>query len=191
MDQRDDPIEPLRGGDASACEQFVGKHALDLYGWLYRLTGSREDAEDLAQEALTAFWESIRRKSPPVASRIWLFSIARNLWHQHYRRCFRQPRREERMLDAMPAPGRSALEALENDEMIHALKAAMAELGGEFQEVFSLRVWHGLDYAEIAAIQGVSPNLIRWRFFRARQHLRARLGRRFDTCETNDEQRKP
>jgi DNA-directed RNA polymerase specialized sigma24 family protein len=42
-----------------------------------------------------------------------------------------------------------------------------------------------LEYAEIAAIQGVSPNLVRWRFFRARQQLRARLSRWFDICETS------
>ena len=57
----DDQIERLRAGDTIACEQFVRERALELYGWLYRLTGRREEAEDLAQESLAAFWESIRR----------------------------------------------------------------------------------------------------------------------------------
>jgi DNA-directed RNA polymerase specialized sigma24 family protein len=67
--------------------------------------------------------------------------------------------------------------------MVHALEVAVADLNPEFREVFSLRVWHDLDCTDIAAIQGVSPGLVRWRFFRARQQIRARLGRWFDNCE--------
>ncbi len=185
MGPSDDQIERLSIGDASACEQFVREHAIALYGWLYRLTGRREEAEDLAQEALAAFWESIRRKRPPVAARIWLFSIARNLWRQHCRRSAGRPAVEHGVLERTLAPDRPALEVLENDEMRHLLEAAVSELDAEFREVFSLRVWHDLEYAEIAAIQDVSPGLVRWRFFRARQQLRARLGPRFNTCEKN------
>lgn len=187
MDKQYDQIERLRAGDPVACEQFVREHAMELYGWLYRLTGRREAAEDLAQEAFTAFWQSIRRSEPPVAGRIWLFSIARNLWRQHCRRSAGRAESTRCVPETVPAPGRSALELLEDEEMLDALQAAVAELGAEFREVFSLRVWHDLEYAEIAAIQGVSPNLIRWRFFRARQLLRARLGPRFDTCEKSHE----
>jgi RNA polymerase sigma factor (sigma-70 family) len=186
---QDDQIERLRAGDAGACEEFVRGHALELYGWLYRLTGCREEAEDLAQDALTAFWESIRRKRPPVAGRIWLFSIARNLWRQHCRRRAGRPQPERRVPDTTPAPGQSAMEVLEHDEMIRALESAVAELDAEFREAFSLRVWHGLEYAEIAVIQSISPGLVRWRFFRARQKLRARLGHWFDTCERSHDQR--
>ncbi len=183
----DDQIERLRAGDTIACEQFVREHALELYGWLYRLTGRREEAEDLAQESLAAFWESIRRKRPPVAARIWLFSIARNLWRERCRRCKARTEPEHRALDTIPAPGQPALEVMEQAEMVRALEAAVAELGAEFREVFSLRAWHGLEYTEIAAIQGISPNLVRWRFFRARKQLRRRLSRWFDTCEKSHE----
>ncbi len=179
----DDQIERLRAGERIACEQFVREHAVELYGWLYRLTGRREEAEDLAQEALSGFWESIRRQRPPVAGRIWLFSIARNLWRERCRRHNVRPQPEPGDLETVPALGPSALEVLEHEEMTRALEIAVAELGDEFREVFSLRVWHDLAYAEIAAIQGVSPNLVRWRFFRARRQLRARLSRWLDTCE--------
>jgi RNA polymerase sigma-70 factor, ECF subfamily len=179
----DDQIERLRAGDTTACERFVRAHALELHGWLYRLTGCREEAEDLAQEALTAFWQSLQRKLPPVAGRVWLFSIARNLWRQRSRRCKARPEPVHNALDNVPASGQSALEVIEQEEVVRALDAAVAALGADFREVFSLRAWQGLEYAEIAAIQGVSPNLVRWRFFRARQQLRARLSRWFDISE--------
>jgi RNA polymerase sigma-70 factor (ECF subfamily) len=187
---QDDQIERLRAGEAAACELFVREHAVGLYGWLYRLTGRREEAEDLAQEALAAFWQSIRRKRPPVAAGVWLFSIARNLWREHCRRENGRPQPQRDVLETVPAAGPSASEAVEHEEMVRALEAAVAELAIEFREVFSLRAWHGLEYAEIAAIQGVSPNLVRWRFFRARKQLRARLSRWFSTCEKSHDQSK-
>jgi RNA polymerase sigma-70 factor, ECF subfamily len=187
LDLLDGQIERLRKGDADACERFVREHALKLYGWLYHLTGRREEAEDLAQEALSAFWESIQHKKPPVAARVWLFSIARNIWRQHCRRSSSRPQPESHTLETVTAPGQSALETLEYNEVAHALETAVAELNDEFREVFSLRAWHSMEYAEIAAIQGVSPDLVRWRFFRARQQLRTRLGHWFDRCEKNYE----
>ena len=61
------------------------------------------------------------------------------------------------------------------------------KLGAEFREVFTLRAWQNWEYAEIAAVQGISPALVRWRFFRARQQIRARLSRWFDMCEKGHE----
>jgi RNA polymerase sigma-70 factor (ECF subfamily) len=180
---QDDQIERLAAGDVAACEEFVRQHARQLYGWLYRLTGRREEAEDLAQDALAAFWQSIRRKRPPVAARVWLFSIARNLWRERCRGRHARPETRHDALETVAAPGQSAAEALEHEEMVRALEAAVAELAIEFREVFSLRAWHDWPFAEIAALQGVSPNLVRWRFFRARKQLRARLSRWFDVCE--------
>ncbi len=183
LSPRDDQIERLRAGDTIACERFVHAHSLELYGWLYRLTGCREEAEDLAQEALMAFWQSIQRKIPPIDGRVWLFSIARNLWRQRSRRCKNRPEPQHNALDKIPASAQSALEVIEHEEVLRALDAAVAELGADFREVFSLRAWQGLEYSEIAVIQGVSANLVRWRFFRARQQLRARLSCWFDSCE--------
>ena len=183
MSPEDDQFEQLRAGDAAICEQFVRRHAVELYGWLYRLTGCREEAEDLAQESLAAFWESIRRKTPPVTCKIWLFSIARNLWRQRCRRRNARPEPKHHALDMIPAAGPSVLEVMEQAEMVQDLEAAVAKLSAEFREVFSLRVWHGLEHMEIAAIQGVSPSLVRWRFFRARKQLRLQLSRWFNTYE--------
>lgn len=182
MDQEEDPIELLRAGDAPACERFVHAYAEGLYGWLYRLTSDRDEAEDISQEAFAAFWASIRRKRPPVKSNVWLFSIARNLWRQHCRRAAGRPTTKHDglgRLQEIEASG-AASDALEREEMAEALQAAVAELTVEFREAFSLRAWQQMDYAEIAAVQGISPGLARWRFFRARQQLRDRLGNWFD-----------
>jgi RNA polymerase sigma-70 factor, ECF subfamily len=174
---QDDQLERLYAGDANACEQFVRTHAVELFGWLYRLIGCREEAEDLAQEAFAAFWESIRRKKPPVEARVWLFSIARNLWRQHCRRSAARPDVES--IDALQAattPHDSGPEIVERDESAQMLDAAVAALEPELREVVSLRMWHNLSYDQIAAIQNIKSGLARWRFFHARELLRKQLG---------------
>lgn len=190
MPAEDDQTRLLCAGDPATCERFVREQGLAIYGWLYRLTGRREEVEDLAQDALTAFWESIRRKPPPVAARIWLFSVARNVWRRHCRRAGNVSESQHHALEATPATGPSVLEAMEQEEMLHVLRTAVMELDAEFQEVFALRVWQGWSYADIAAVQDVSADLARWRFFRARQQIRARLGRWFNICENSHDERK-
>jgi RNA polymerase sigma-70 factor (ECF subfamily) len=168
------PFEELCAGDSPACEQFVREHYEELYRWLYRLTGCGHRAQDLTQESFAAFWESLKRTVPQVSARTWLFSIARNQWRKHRRTRTRREQEEEhpdRVVAKQPSPSA----ALEEREFADALRSALAELSPVLREVFSLRVWEELDYAQIAAVQGIGPDLARWRFFRARTLIRDRL----------------
>jgi RNA polymerase sigma-70 factor (ECF subfamily) len=168
--------ERLRAGEPTAWDRFVRTHYLRLYRWLYRLAGRQDDAEDLTQQSFAAFWESLRRRVPDVAARNWLYAIARNQWRLHCRRTYGQRKRREADLDGAAVRDPPPLEPGERRELADALEAAISDLPEEFREVFSLRVWDEFEYGEIAAIQGVSADLVRWRFFRAREMLRGRLG---------------
>lgn len=132
-------LDKLRAGDRSACERFVREHYQGLYGWLYRLSGCRHGAEDLTQESFAAFWESLRRTTPHVGARTWLYSIARNQWRKHCRSRGAARQREIDDLDAITASDPSPSASLEQREFADALEAAMDELSAELREVFSLR----------------------------------------------------
>lgn len=176
--------EELRAGDREACARFVGDQYAALYRWLCRLTGRSDLAADLTQGSFAAFWESLRRGLPGVAARTWLFSIGRNQWRKHCRDQAKRDRQETGALDRIAAPEGSAWSDAEREEFGAALESAVGELSAEFREVFVLRLWHEFDYAEIAAIQRISADLARWRFFRARQQVRARLKAWEDAEET-------
>ena len=72
-------------GNLAVCSEFVREHYAWLYGWLVRVVGQSSDAADLTQDAFAAFWESLRRETPAVGPRTWLFAIARNRWRKHCR----------------------------------------------------------------------------------------------------------
>jgi RNA polymerase sigma-70 factor (ECF subfamily) len=165
----------LRAGDHTACEEFVRQHYQGLYRWLYRLTGCRHAAEDLTQESFAAFWESLRRTTPRVGPRAWLYAVARNRWRKHCRDEARGRTQQEEALSGVAADGPSPSDNIQHEEFANALDAAVAQLSPEFRQVFALRMWEEFSYAQIAQIQGISADLARWRFFRARQTVRDRL----------------
>lgn len=164
-------FEELRGDVREACSRFVRDEYAGVYSWLCRLTGCSNEAADLTQEAFTAFWMSLGRKRAHVSPRTWLYAIARNQWRKHCRdrRTYRSME-----LEQIEAPQPQWTPA-EHDEFTNAVREAMAALSPELREAFSLRLWHEFDYAEIAAVQETSAALARWRCFRARQFVRARL----------------
>jgi RNA polymerase sigma-70 factor (ECF subfamily) len=167
-------FEALRTRTSTVCNEFVRDHYALVYGWLVRLTGHSNDAADLTQDAFAAFWESLLRETPAVSPRTWLFAIARNRWRKHCRARSTLGKQTEE-LDDVPAPPSGEWPPLWVSDFEQAVHAALAELPADFREVFTLRTWDEFDYAQIGTIQGISAELARWRYFRARKHLQARL----------------
>ena len=160
--------------DGEICSEFVRDHYALLFGWLARLTGDRNDAADLTQDAFAAFWDSLRRDTPGVDPRTWLFAIARNCWRKH---CRTRAALKEHVADlnevAEEVVGNWSPEG--TSEFEQAVESALARLPDDFREAFTLRAWHEFDFAQIGAIQGITADLARGRYFRARKLLQARL----------------
>ena len=57
-------LERIRAGDDSGFEQLVREHTGKVIGLAWRLLGSREEAEDLAQEAFDAFVDEAKKQYP-------------------------------------------------------------------------------------------------------------------------------
>ena len=175
-------FEELRNDTREACSRFVRDEYAGLYRWLSRLTGRSEEAADLTQESFAAFWESLGRKLPRASPRTWLYAIARNQWRKYCRD--RKPAQTE-ATEQIEAPTSSEWSSVERDEFASAVASALAQLSPELREAFSLRLWHEFEYAQIAAIQGTSQTLARWRCFRARQLVRGHLAAWQEVAEEN------
>jgi RNA polymerase sigma-70 factor (ECF subfamily) len=164
-------FDELEGDAHEACSRFVYEEYAGVYGWLYRLAGRSDEAADLTQETFTAFWASFARRKQNVSLRTWLYAIARNQWRK---RCRDRKPVSSTELEQIAAPA-STWTTVECEEFTAAVTAVLAGLSEDLREAFSLRFWHDFDYAQIAAVQGTNAALARWRCFRARQIVRARL----------------
>src|SRR5512142_3267216 len=67
----------LRDGDEGALKTLFERHLRSVHGFLFRFTGSAQDAEDLVQETFIKAWRHLRSVDPERGFRTWLFSIAR------------------------------------------------------------------------------------------------------------------
>lgn len=80
------PLQQCRKGDHRAFEQIVRHYEHRVFGLLYALTGSVEDARDLTQDTFIRAWRRLDQYDPERAFAPWVLTIARNLYRDHMRR---------------------------------------------------------------------------------------------------------
>lgn len=139
-----------------------------MLGFLLRDAGDRED---VAQEALVAAWRGLASFDPRRGTFVaWLLAIAR---HRALNRLRKRP-------GALPIRGEPWAEASPpaDPSVARILDAAVLELPVEQRLAYLLTDVHGLALATVAEIEGVPVGTVKSRLSRARDHLRAALGRR-------------
>lgn len=144
--------------------QLFEEYYESLVRMLYRRTGDRDRAEDLAQET---FARAVA--APPHNPRPWLFAVALNLVREDGRRAVRQGRRLE-LLRAEDVPDSGPDVDLERNEQAAAVRAALATLGDRDREALLLKA-EGFNYEEIASTLGLSKGAIGTTLARARRRL--------------------
>jgi RNA polymerase sigma-70 factor (ECF subfamily) len=159
-------------------EAVFAEHYPSIYAYLRRRVGASE-ADDIAAETFVRAYERRAGFSSARGSvRGWLFGIASNLLHHHWRR-------ERRMLRAYARSGVDPLavpEADASDDRLDAgrqgptIARALASLPGIEREVLALHTWAQLSHAEIASALGVAEGTVRSRLHRARKRMREQLG---------------
>ena len=72
-------IKNCQNGDTLSFAPLIGLYKNKLISYLYKLSGNREEAEDLFQETLIKAWKGIRHLNDHEKFSSWLFTIAHNL----------------------------------------------------------------------------------------------------------------
>ena len=154
-----------RAATADVAELYTRYHD-SLVRLLWRRTGDRDRAEDLAQEVFVRALET-----PPANPKPWLFAVALNLVRDDGRRAVQQGRklallRGEASGAAAPAPD----VAFEAAEKADAVRAALAMLDGQDRSALLLKA-EGFSYDEIAAALGLAKGSVGTTLARARKRL--------------------
>jgi RNA polymerase sigma factor (sigma-70 family) len=149
-------------------------HIWDVYGYLAYRLNSREEAEDLTQNAferaLRAWPRYDERKASP---KTWLLSIAHNLLIDHYRS---SGRRVEPTEDEELQRHAGSTSGPESDlGLSPELEAALTTLSQRDREVVALRFGGDLTGPEIAELLGLSLANVQQVLSRSMRRLRAEL----------------
>jgi RNA polymerase sigma factor (sigma-70 family) len=157
-------------------EEQVSPHLKSAYNRAKWLTRSREDAEDIVQEAfLRAFsaFESLRSED----ARPWLLAIVHNTaitWLKRRRNAPATIGFDEALegpIEPSPDPEVRLLISCDQERV----RQALAELPWEFRETVMLRDMEGLSYKEISATKGVPIGTVMSRVSRGRDWLKRLL----------------
>lgn len=140
-----------------------------VYRFAYRMLGSAQDAEDVAQEVFLAFWRRPGAyRGERGALRPFLLGIARNLVLKLWR-----ARRPTDELDPETLVCRPV--DLESIELQRAVAEAVGRLPLLQREALVLSEYDELSLEEIASVTGVNVAAVKSRQHRARQNLKKLL----------------
>jgi RNA polymerase sigma-70 factor (ECF subfamily) len=137
-------------------------HYEGVYRLLYRIVGTREEAEDLAQETFLRLSRQHFTADREHNVRAWLYRVATNLAFNALRGQGRRQRREEQIVFAALTPGSPvpdpADEAVRSDERA-AVRRALAQLPERQAQLLLLR-HAGLSYRELAEALDIAPGSV-------------------------------
>jgi RNA polymerase sigma-70 factor, ECF subfamily len=150
-------------------DELFKAHYEGVYRLLYRIVGTREEAEDLAQETFLRLhkadylWDQQRVTAEhPHNIRGWLYRVASNLAYNVLRGEGRRQRRQHETARQTGVTGRGEEDPAEivvrGDDRL-AVRRALAALSQQQAQLLLLR-HAGLSYRELAEALGIAPGSV-------------------------------
>lgn len=188
-----DLLAALRREDENAAAMLVERYGDRVYRLGLRITGSPEDAEEVAQDALWTAARKIGTFKGESAFGSWLYRITANAAYQKLRS--RHGQKQEVSLDLLPnfdELGQHADPVADwspkmeepgvQSELRAVLSTAIDALPTDYRTAFLMHDVDGLSNPEIADALGISLPAVKSRVHRSRLFLRQRLGRYLDAA---------
>lgn len=179
----------LAAGNLAGFDRFVEGFRSRLFQYALLVCGQREDAEEVAQDALLKVFENFDQLREPERVRAWVFRIARNACLMKRRKSVFAPTQELSLDELMPAPNQSGgtrrieiadWSSLPDTEVLRSelketLEEAIRELPEIYKTVLLLRDVEELSTEEAASILNVSDDVVKTRLHRARLMVRQKI----------------
>lgn len=161
-------VAAARDGDRAAIEALLRRHYDRIHGLAWQLTGSRADADDIAQDVCCTLVERLVHFRGEAKFTTWLTSIVFNACRDARRR-----RRSFQGLTERFGLWSGLLRGPDGRDLHDAMwmKGAVARLKPAYRDTIVLVAGQQLSHAEAAAILGVTEATVAWRLHEARRLL--------------------
>ena len=172
-----DLVTRARAGDDAAFGALVGRYQTAALRLAVVISGSADDAADIAQEALVKAHRSLAKLADPAMVRPWMLRIVANEAKNHLRSRDRRHQREQRygswVVASMPDPEISVLDA----DAARELALALGRIGARDRQVLAYRYFAGLSEVETARALDIAAGTVKSRTARALARLRLEMER--------------
>lgn len=143
-------LDRIRKGDERAFRQLYDRHSRQVAAFVFHLTHSAVDAEDILQDTFLKLW-TCREQLPPIVNPAsYIFIIARNKTLDHLRKIAQQ----QKLVDHIWANISGVADALDLQldarESQQLINNALLQLTEQQRTIFRLSRQEGLDHATIA-----------------------------------------
>ncbi|MBI2236956.1 MAG: RNA polymerase sigma factor [Actinobacteria bacterium] len=159
----------MTGGSAASFEEFFEAEHVRLYKVLFAITGSRQEAEDISQDAFLRVWERWERVGEMDDPAGYLHRTAMNVFHDRYRRLVRGMKRAVRI-----APQPDAYEAVEARSVAARVLGSLTP-----RQRAAIVLTEALAYSaeEAGKLLGIKGSTVRALHFQARSALKDSMER--------------
>lgn len=180
-------IAGLRAGDEAALVRMMREYQGRVFGLALRLTGSRQDAEEVFQDVFLTVFRKIEGFRGDSKLSTWIYRITTNVALMRIRK---RPKIADLPLEEELGPSMTPADTLAEPvadwshlpfnevarkELLECLEAALAKLPVEYRSVFVLRDIEGLPAEEACAVLNLSTPALKSRLHRARLFVRKEL----------------
>jgi RNA polymerase sigma factor, sigma-70 family len=159
-------IRESPNGDPKTFENLVRAHQRMIHALTFRMTGSKADAEDLAQETFIHAFRKLNLFRGDSAFSSWLYRIAMNL-------CLNWQKREQyrgRLSEKWEFP--DAGSAVLDEQVTRQVQVALMKLHPKQRAAIVLTIYEEKSHAEAAQVLGCSETTVSWRVFAAKKKLK-------------------
>ncbi|MBN1787929.1 MAG: RNA polymerase sigma factor [Sedimentisphaerales bacterium] len=142
-------IKQCQKGEKDGFSQLVDGYSSRLFGYFYRLTGNRDDSNELLSELFLKVVEKIGTCRPETFEG-WLFKMASNLFADYVR----SKKRQRKMLEHMAENIQDQTQPdKDSSQLADKLTAQLQRLDAETAEIIVMRYYSGLSFEEMANIR--------------------------------------
>lgn len=169
-------IQRCKEGDLEAFNNLFKKYSIQAIRTVYLITGRKDTAEDIVQEAFIKCYREIKKLKNPNVFKSWFYRLLTRIC---WRYCSKEKNNMFTEIDYNCGSIMSSSNALsditEKDEMKELLNKAIDKLSIPLKTTIILYYYNELSIKEIAKVLGCFEGTVKSRLHNARKLLKKQL----------------
>lgn len=160
--------------DRQAADELIRNYYKEIYGYVYRQVGEKEQAMDLTQEIFLGMLSGIGTYDKKKAGfRTWLYRIATHKIVDYYRSRAYQKRDAMVSIELLQLEGEGDLEIQATDqEMAAQIFHYLGSQDSILEEIFRLKFYGEYTFEEIGEILAIPVSTVKTKYYGAQKAIR-------------------
>jgi RNA polymerase sigma-70 factor (ECF subfamily) len=158
--------------DKNTAEKLYQAFYMKVFSYVMTLAKDRNNAEEITQETFFRAISTEKSFRGDSESFTWLCAIAKNIFIDEKRRYAKE---DDELSEELPDNDRGIEQKLSDKAMSLKIHSILHQLEEPYKEVFQLRVFGELSFAEIGSIFGKTETWARVTYHRARLKIKERM----------------